>query len=183
MIQSHCAATLSRLLAVDWSGDTSFAHARSRVRLMGEYLRRAAWWAQDLNATSRWPFFDIADCLAPSVHVPDELAEELEALIDARVGWPAVAVTCRAALRWAALLDAGIPLPPRLDDPFEPLLLMFERGGGFITEHGFIDVDGASIRQETWRDHLSTEPVVSLDLAVLDALDAAEKTARPEQPS
>ena len=27
---------------------------------MQEYLRRAAWWALELDATSKWPFFDIA---------------------------------------------------------------------------------------------------------------------------
>ena len=62
-----------------------------------------------------------------------------------RVGWPSVDVSCRAALRWAAVHDARMPLPPQLEDPFEPLLLMFERGGGFTTEHGFIDLGGSSI--------------------------------------
>ena len=81
--QSHGEATLSRLLATDWpDGLYTFEHGISRGRLMQEYLRRAAWWALELDATSKWPFFDIAGLWAPDVHSPPELAAQLEALID-----------------------------------------------------------------------------------------------------
>lgn len=181
--ESHSAATLSRLLAVDWEVHfmTSLGYARSRARLMSEYLRRAAWWVQELDGTSKWPFFDIVGRWAPEVHTLPELAEQLETLIHSSVGWQGGA--CRAALRWAAMLDAGISLPPHLEDPFEPLLLMFERGGGYTACGGFIDLGGSSVLQKTWRHHLSTEPVVSLDQATLDALDQPEGTIRPERPS
>jgi hypothetical protein len=166
-------ATLARLQAVDWKGDSGFDHRRSRVRLMAEYLRRAALWAQALDATDEWPFFDIAAHVDPSVQVPADQAKDLEVLIDRGIGWPSVETAARAALRWAALLDAAIPLPPGLEDPFEPLLLMFDRGGAWTTEAGFIDVDGAALRQQTWLDHLSTEPVIVFDPAMLDAMDDA----------
>ena len=70
-----------------------------------------------------------------------------------------------------------------LEDPYESLLLMFERGGGF-TEPGFIDLGGSSVLQKTWRDHCAAQPVISLDVATLDALDQGpEETARPERPN
>jgi hypothetical protein len=171
--QSHTAATLARLQAVDWTGGSGFNHRRSRVRLMAEYLRRAALWAEALDATGEWPFFDIASHLAPSVHVPEDQGKELESLISNRIGWPSVDRLARATMHWAALQDAGVPLPPGLADPYEPVLLMFDRGGAWTTEAGFIDVDGAAVRRQTWRDHLSTEPVTALDPATLDALDEA----------
>jgi hypothetical protein len=59
-----------------------------------------------------------------------------------------------------------------LEDPFEPLILMYERGGGFATENGFVDVDMAGIPLRSWRDHLSSQPIVELDAATLDRLDA-----------
>lgn len=170
---SRSARTLDRLLAVDWKGEASFDHARSRARLMREYLRRSARWAETLDAATEWPFFDIAGHLAPQVQAPDDLAPRLESLISTTIGWPAVARVCRAALRWAALLDAGVPLPYGLDDPYEPMLLLFERGGGFTTEHGFVDLVGASVRLGAYEDHLVTEPVVDLTPSALDALDAA----------
>lgn len=46
-------------------------------------------------------------------------------------------------------------LPSHLEDPFEPLLVMFEWGGGFTGCGGFIDLGGSSVLQKTWRDHLS----------------------------
>ena len=138
---------------------------------MSEYLRRTAWWVNELDDTRQWPFFDIVGRWAPAVHTPPELAEQLETLIYHSTGWQGGA--CRAMLRWAAMLDAGIPLPAHLEDPFEPLLLMFERGGGFTGCGGFIDLGGSSVLQKTWRDHLRTEPVVSLNVATLDALDRA----------
>jgi hypothetical protein len=171
--QSHTAATLARLEAVDWKGDSGFDHRRSRVQLMAEYLRRAARWAQFLDAADEWPFFDIPAHVDPSIQVPADQAKDLEALIYRGIGWPSVETASRAALRWAALLDVGISLPPGLEDPYEPLLVMFDRGGGWTIEAGFIDVDGAAVRQQTWLDHLSTKPVTALDPATLDALDEA----------
>jgi hypothetical protein len=171
--QSHATATLSRLLTVDWDGDfdVSYRHAVSRAKLMREYLRRSARWADRLNATSEWPFFDIAGRLAPEIEPPAELARQLEDAIVERTGWPSHRTVARAALRWAALLDAGTPFPPDLGDPFEPLLLMFDRGGAYTTEAGFIDLGASSVPRRTWYDNLSTDPVTALDPATLDALD------------
>jgi hypothetical protein len=171
--RSHASDILSRLLAVDWTGEASFDHARSRARLMREYLRRASWWAQVLQATDEWPFFDIAAHLVPQVYAPKELASRLEELISTGIGWPSVVDTCRNALRWAAVLDAAVPIPDNLADPFDPLLWLFKRGGGWTTESGFIELGGASVRRRTWRDHLSTEPIVTLTQSALDALDQA----------
>ncbi len=173
MNQTHVAATLARLQAVDWNGDSGFEHRRSRVRLMAEYLRRAALWAQALDATDEWPFFDIAAHLPPAIQTPEDEAKDLEVLIYNHIGWPTVDRTVRAILRWAAVKDAKVPLPPSLDDPYEPLLLTFDRGGAWTTEAGFIDVNGSALRRRTWLDHLSPEPVTTLDPAALDALDEA----------
>jgi hypothetical protein len=163
--------TVARLLAVGWKGDLWADHYRSRVRLMGEFLRRSAWWADQVDATDQWPFFDIADHVAPGVRVPDALAARLERRIDEGIGWPVVAQCCRASLHWAAVLDAGAA-PRFTEDPFEPLLLFFERGGGFTIETGFVDVGAGAVRLRTWRDHLTPEPVVDLSATALDAVDA-----------
>jgi hypothetical protein len=50
---------------------------------------------------------------------------------------------------------------------------MLDRGGAWTTEAGFIDVDGAALRQQTWLDHLTSEPAVTVDRATLDRLDEA----------
>lgn len=168
--------TLARLLAIDWDSPLAFDHRQSRARLMKEYLRRAALWARELDGGKPWPFFDIAVLIAPDVQPSQGLADQLEALIDECIGWPAVQAICRAALRWAALLDSGHSIPVGLPDPYEPLLVMFERGGGFTTEHGFIELDGASVSRRSIGDYLSEEPALaSLEPDYLDALDASER--------
>ncbi len=59
-----------------------------------------------------------------------------------------------------------------LPDPYEPLLLFFERGGGFTVENRMVDVDSAGIPLRDRQRYLRGEPFVDLDRAALDALDA-----------
>jgi hypothetical protein len=42
-----------------------------------------------------------------------------------------------------------------LEDPFEPIIVMYERGGDFSSEHGFLQVDARSFRGKSWQEHLS----------------------------
>jgi hypothetical protein len=166
-------ATLARLLAVRWRDDAAFDHRSARMRLMREFLRRSAWWAQRFGAPDRWPFYDIAEQVAPGVAVPEDLSERLEELIRTQIGWPGDAVACRAALHWAAVVDAGAR-PDDGEDPYEPLLLFFERGGLFTTEHGLIEVYGGSVHPRTWPEYLDKKPA-DISPAALAALDEADR--------
>ncbi|MEV7024157.1 hypothetical protein [Kitasatospora sp. NPDC093558] len=176
MTQSNLArSTLERLTAVDWGDeDTAFAHAVSRSRLFREYLRRSALWAQVYQATRDWPIVDLAAYIDRTVQVDAELADQLDQLMDAEVGNVRVKALCRAALRWATLLDSSTVRLPKLDDPFEPLLVMFERGGwcGLVIENRVADFSIVRVPLGKWQDHLHTEPVISLEQSVLDAIDA-----------
>lgn len=159
-----------RLLAVNWS-DGGYSHTRSRQRLMHEYLRRAAWWVQELGC-EEWPMPDFAAYIDPVVRADPALVRELETAL--ALNWSRT--VCLNALHWTTLrATPGIALPD-LEDPFEPLLIFFERGGDFTMESNFIDVGGGAVHRKTWQHYLSTEQVVALDPAVLDELDQA---ARP----
>lgn len=73
-------------------------------------------------------------------------------------------------VRWAALkADAGAGRPD-LPDPYEPLLLMYERGGGYSIEE-FIDLYGVMIPYGNFESNLNAEPFLSLAPSTLDALD------------
>lgn len=170
---NHSEATLARLLAVNWKDDAAFDHRSARMRLMREFLRRSAWWAQQFGAPSAWPFYDMADYVAPGVTVAEDLRIRLEELIRTQVGWPAAAVVCRAAVHWAAVLDAGVR-PDGGEDPYEPLLLFFERGGLFTTESGFIEVSGGSVRRRSWQEYLDSKPA-DISPTALAALDEADR--------
>ncbi|MEV5203023.1 hypothetical protein [Streptomyces sp. NPDC053720] len=163
---------LERLRAVDWGDDAAaYEHANSRALLMREYLRRTAGWARAYRAEESWPFFDIAEHVAPEVRTPSEVAAELEAVLTG-LAPSSLKKTCRGAVRWAVLRGTGGELPRDLpDDPYEPLLLMYERGGGYFVEE-FIDLNGAMLRLGTVESNLSARPFPTLAPATLDALDA-----------
>jgi len=162
---------LERLRAVDWSDvDEAYRHENSRARLMREYLRRAALWAHHYGAEQSWPFFDLAEHVDPTVQTPDDIAAELDEVLRG-VGPFSVETTCRGAVRWAALgAESKVDLPD-LPDPYEPLLALYERGGGFFVEE-FIDLNGAMIQLAELSSYLSAPPFLTLAPATLDALDA-----------
>ncbi|WP_327369959.1 hypothetical protein [Streptomyces sp. NBC_01217] len=164
-------AVLERLRAIDWSDDLkAFEHANSRALLMREYLRRAALWARAYGAEQSWPFFDIAEHIAEAIRTPPEDAAALEEILSG-LAPASLKITCRGAVRWAALRQAQIEWPGDLPDPYEPLILMYERGGGYFLEE-FVDLNGAMIRLGNVESNLSAAPFLTLAPATLDALDA-----------
>ncbi|HLL65740.1 MAG TPA: hypothetical protein VK453_08320 [Micromonosporaceae bacterium] len=158
-----------RIAAIDWTG--SFDRTVSRGYLMKEHLRRAAWWAYVTKAPG-YPFPDVAAAVNPAIRADPQAVARVTAQLASwsQRGW-VTRVTVHA-LHFAALLDAGVPLPQAPAEPFEPLLMMFERGGGFGAEGGgLIEVDTLGIRPGTVVENLRQEPYVELDKAALDALD------------
>lgn len=165
---------LRRLLAIDWTatGDGR----KSYVALVREYLRRAALWVKRLQATEHWPFSDLAGLVAPEVRADQGVVDQLEAALQPFSLWPTIKKTCIWYLHWQALKRdrpeavAGYDLP----DPYEPLIRLYERGGRFYTEHGFVNVDmvGIPAKIRGWQAYDSTTPVVALDDDALDRLDA-----------
>ncbi|MFH8382014.1 hypothetical protein ACH4E7_13850 [Kitasatospora sp. NPDC018058] len=167
---------MERLTAVRWTNlEGRNAHVASRSRLMVEYLRRASLWAEVLGGPPKWPIFDIAGALAPAVRVDPEVAAWLEEFLVTHVGGIETENACRAAVRWATLRDTpGVGLPD-LPDPFEPLLLVYERGGEVIADESrAFNFGGRRVQIKPWREHLSAEPATALDSDALDALDASD---------
>ncbi|GAA0921502.1 hypothetical protein GCM10009549_40720 [Streptomyces thermoalcalitolerans] len=74
-------------------------------------------------------------------------------------------------MRWVApcpaLADGRLP---ELPDPYEPLPLMFERGGGCSIEE-FIDLYGVMIPRGSFESSLAAEPFLTPVSITLDALD------------
>jgi hypothetical protein len=159
-----------RLRDINWVGD--FTHTRSRIQLMKEYLRRAAWWAERLDRTREWPFFDIAEAIDPGIRADPHLVRNTTE----GLGWYAKRI-CTWALHVAELRTVAPHKLPDLDDPFEPLIVMFERGGDFTSANGHIEVDLAQFPMRSWIDYRTADPIVSLDPITLDGLDEASRPA------
>ncbi|MGX1896378.1 hypothetical protein ACWIHQ_23280 [Streptomyces anulatus] len=136
---------------------------------MREYLRRAALWARAYQAEQLWPFFDIAAHIDANITTPLDVTEDLEQLLK-DLAPASLRTTCRGAVRWAALRDAHPDLLENLPDPYEPLLRMYERGGGFYLQE-YLDLNGVMIPLRNLESNASTTPFVTLSPATLDALD------------
>jgi hypothetical protein len=163
-------AMAARLAAVDWErrGDKSW----SKAALFKEYLRRLAGWAGAYDCEARTPFFDLAACVDPGATVDQAVLTNVLTMVEDG-GWDVTHVV-PFVLRWAAL---SVPLPRGLEDPFEPLVVLFERGGGFHTENGEVNLEWKSVRLAGWRKRATDPPLPGFGTAELDEIDRAGSTA------
>ncbi|BCJ56041.1 hypothetical protein Asp14428_75160 [Actinoplanes sp. NBRC 14428] len=162
--------TAARLSAVDWRrhGYRSW----SKAKLMLEYFRRMAQWAEAYGCDEPVPFFDLAQYVDPNVRADPAVVDEAVRLA-AEGGWNAQQVV-PFILHWAAVRAApGVVFPEGLEDPFEPLLLLFERDGGFHTSNGFVEMEFLSVPLAKWRQRASRPPLAGMDAAALDEVDRA----------
>ncbi|MEV7615261.1 hypothetical protein [Streptomyces sp. NPDC089799] len=168
-------AVLRRLRAVEWdcSWERAYARVLSRRVLMRDHLRRAGLWARALGAVDAWPFFDVSAHADPRFALAPETEAELTAFLGGLPVDTEVRRTCAGAVRTAGLLERAPGAARGLPDPYEPLLLFFERGGAFHHDSGgFLDLTGVLMRPRSLAGHLGTPVLRSLDPVLLDALDA-----------
>lgn len=163
---------VARLENADW-GD-NYERTGSRIRLMKEYLRRAALWAQALDCSNRWPFFDIAAYVDPSAHLDDEYFNQVKY----RLGGAGATYTTVYIIRFMLNFTVLEVRPPGLPDPFEPLLRVFERGGSINRTHG-IEL-GLGAMHPRWENYAGRAEPFRIDEAHLDMLDADWEARRVE---
>lgn len=162
----------NRLMAIDWAdSEGAVVHDGSRVALMREYLRRTALWAHEYRIDGDWPFIDLAARVDPEVRADPVLLARMEDALDDRATLLYAQKTSRHAVHWAALLDARADRLPPLEDPFEPIVLLFERGGLFGTEGRAADFALGMIQYRTRDHYLAVAPIESLDPDLLDKID------------
>ncbi|MFI1993936.1 hypothetical protein [Actinoplanes sp. NPDC020271] len=162
-------AMAARLGAINW--DRHGDKAWSKAVLLKEYFRRAARWAAAYGCDSPVPFFDIAACVDSTVRADRHLIDDVVADANTR-GSRSVKRLLPFILHWSAIrptLDAD--LLQRLEDPFEPLILLFERGGGFHTANGEVDLELKSVRMAGWRGRADDPPITSFAADDLDQID------------
>lgn len=161
---------VERLLAVKFDDDAAFDHTRSRARLAREFLRRTAQWAVALGAEQGWPASDLAGALDPEVAVDPALLAKLKLIETSSEAFPVPPEIAPLIVRWAALGDLPKQRFPQLDDPYEPLLELFDRGGGYARAPGELDLAFVSLQLRKVADRAALEPL-PIDSATLDALD------------
>jgi len=170
-----------RLASLKW--ERHDARERSQILLMREFMRRSAWWVQYIIDTrsdlgdkgvALWPFGDLAYFLEPSVRASGDLLAHADSGLSAMSLHTVTKETCFRAVHFGAVKDSDFELPSLLD-PYEPLIVMFERGDFFTPRPGgHMDVGTADIRPGKMEDHLVDDPFVVADATELDAIDSED---------
>ena len=167
---------LDRLGRVDFQSDyaTRKAHSGSRNRLMTEFLRRMALWVEHYQWTDSWFAFDIAEVVDARYRAPLDVESALSELAEQRTGsFGPVPRTLDGMVRLAAMRDDPAITLPELPDPYEPLLAFYQRGGGFVTEHGGVDTGSVTIPRKPPAVYIEKfKPLTDFSSAARDALDA-----------
>jgi hypothetical protein len=139
-----------RALRFTWHGDLALEDA---VSLLRDYLKRAALWAEALHRPDAWPIFDIAALVAPELRAADEDVERLSRSLAHQTG--PVLRSLIAAVHWQEVKSSPQRAVYRLPDPFEPLVALYEKGGGFRPESGQLyDLGGVAVSVRSYADWL-----------------------------
>ncbi len=171
---SNMLQTVEELLAVDWQ--FRLDRFASYKLLFMEYLWRQALWMHTLKPVEQavFPFADWAwqfdSSVAVDWHLRNALFEHLR---------PTNSTFLRGllllAVKWSAIRDHPAIEALELPDPYDPLLVFYQRGGTFYynAEWKFFELN----RRMPWLPRRNTafwlrdEPYVELDTAVLNHID------------
>ncbi|GAA1563725.1 hypothetical protein GCM10009804_20500 [Kribbella hippodromi] len=165
---------LARLVAARWDdSEAELLHETSRRHLASEYFRRKALWANALGVTHLWQFADIALAFDPSMETDPTWLERL----DAAVGRPLLLPVRKVVIdmfRWASLGNRPYERFPDLDDPYEPMVQVLERGGEFLPGQAGIELPIASVSYGQLANRL-VQPPFAIDAATLARLDEKDR--------
>ena len=149
-------SAVNRLSKIDWQ-NYGRSERRSNVLLVKEYLRRAAQFAHVVSVDGSRPFFDPAKAIGKEQLVPLTTITALRESLGRSANSFAWRI-CECYLSLCALVDAEEPTPVQFRDLFEPLVLLFERGGQLGFHHGELVVGRYGMPFHNWREMMSLQP-------------------------
>ena len=196
-------AAIRRCRSIPWQKDGT--RLGSQAALMREFLRRAGGLSETLAGNDRWRWDDFTPLLSlpgidrrflpgwtfldhydePEYHGPGlDLVEEQVAALRTHFyeskfyGDNSGERACGWFIRWASVKSLPSVAALDLPDPYEPLIVFYERGGWFRREQGYLDLNGVNVTLSTYKNQL---PLPTLDPSALDELDTVEPYAWTRQ--
>lgn len=158
-VQRNADIMCKRILSIPLTGDELDDEF---FDLMREYVRRVALGQQALKVTQTRPFFDIAEKINPKIRADSEMLNGLhEHFRDVPNPW--MQRIGEWALHFATLQDSLVTYCFNLPAPYEPLIVLFERGGTFTIKHEGILLNGGTMSIRDWQEQTSSTPIIRLD--------------------
>lgn len=153
---------IERINKIKWDNIKSSGRASNGV-LVREYLRRATLFIHSVGVMVKYPFFNAAKAIGkePITDIVKvcPLIEKLDNALYKGL--------CQSYIEWSALADEGEPTAIEYQDLYEPLIKLFERGGGrFSIHHGELIIDSAAYPLNYWYNNVSAEPMDISDSAL-----------------
>jgi hypothetical protein len=178
MTQSKVEQAKSRVMAIDWE-KRDWLKTGSNLLLFKEFLRRVVLAAEAIGlfkgTGAGWLMGNHAAFFNPSLELEaeeiDELAEELQ-IPDVYTSWY-VKRFCIYYIHWAMVEDYPEVQQHNLLNPYEPLIILYERGGRFRRDKdGTWEIDslGYCIQRPSY--YLQASPFTELyNEELLDQID------------
>ena len=172
---------IERIKAIDWKQGNECSRQGSHTLLFLEYIRRTALWFRALNLERKglgWPTFDIAAQIDPSLE-DDSKDEELLKVLS--VGKFRAERFCLYYIHWSIIQDRPEVTQFNLPAPYEPVIMMFERGCEFPRkEFNIYDFPSVGIPVNYPENYYDFPPFIDLNSAVLDREDIEFQESRPK---
>ena len=159
------------------NGEKSFA---SLVMLFKEYCRRMALWSEVLSSREGWPMFDVAARINPAWEMDDDGLYSLLKEKEVSIFSPRSYEIMKWFIHWEIYKDEPEIQYYDLPAPYEPAIILFERGGGIHREGVHFEILSGRLPRILWEDHHREEPFVSLDAATLDQEDENYNKRHPQ---
>lgn len=135
---------LDRVARIKWAFDDR--QTRTYLHHVKAFLERARSATAQLGAAGRYPFFDVCELAGLEARLPVDLEQRLadcEALHE--IPRHHVPDVCRWYVRAAFLRDELEAVGIDGEAIYEPLMTLFDSGGDFTLDHGFIQVGIAGV--------------------------------------
>ena len=143
----------------------------SIILLFKEYCRRMALWSEALSSREGWPMFDVVSRINPSWEINDDRLSNLLIEKGMTIFSPRSRDIIKRFIHWESYKDKLEVQQYDLPAPYEPAIVLFERGGDIHRDGGRFEILTARLHPVVWEDHYKDEPFVSLDAATLDQED------------
>lgn len=166
--------TLNRILSLNWQGGDANRRG-SQLALFNEFLRRVALWCEALEWLDAHPIAsDLPGRVLPRVRatpVNTTLMQQTLRTLGKTSVYERMLLT--HVLNWSAIADRDEVLVYTLPDPYEPVLLFYERGGWLSKPHGQAgwEISGMVDYVHRAQAYTDLEPL-QLETGFLDQLDA-----------
>ena len=164
---------IERIRSISWESD--FSRQKSQTALLHEHWRRMVKWTEFLNCREQWLFGDLASCIDSNLEIDESKIQKLKQDLELLRMYlhPFIRRVCINFVRWETLKEgSSLVEQSNLPDPYEPIILMFERGGIFYTESGYFDLSGAGIPRPTWEGIHDNILEIKITPEELDNFDA-----------